>query len=56
MNVGESDLFFGDKCKNKHVCKEEKPASGFKAAEDWMALLPGGNATGDLKVKAVYHS
>ena len=44
--------------KRSYISKEEKSASGFKAAKDRITLLLGGNASGDLKLKplAVYHA
>ena len=41
-----------------YISKEEKLMPGYKAAEDRLTLLFGGNASGDMKVKTllVYHS
>jgi len=35
------------------IAKEEKSATGFKAAKDRITIMFGGNAAGDRKLKPV---
>lgn len=58
FNVDETGLYWKKMPSRTFISKEERQASGFKAAKDRLTLLLGGNATGDFKLKPllVYHS
>lgn len=58
FNVDETGLFWKKMPSRTFISKEERQASGFKAAKDRLTLLLGGNATGDFKLKPllVYQS
>ncbi|GFW17780.1 tigger transposable element-derived protein 1 [Trichonephila clavipes] len=54
FNVDETGLFWKRMPKRTFLSREEKRASGFKAAKDRLTLLLGGNASGDFKLKTTY--
>ena len=58
FNVDETGLHWKRMPDRSYISKEEKLMPGYKAAEDRLTLLFGGNASGDMKVKTllVYHS
>lgn len=58
FNVDETGLFWKRMPRRTFLSREEKQASGFKAAKNRITLLLGGNASGDFKLKPllVYHS
>lgn len=51
FNVDETGLYWKKMPSRTFISKEERQASGFKAAKDRLNLLLGGNATGDFKLK-----
>lgn len=57
-NVDETGLFWKRMPSRTFISKQEKSASGFKAAKDRVTVLLGGNAAGDNKLKPmlIYHS
>ncbi|GFY71033.1 tigger transposable element-derived protein 1 [Trichonephila inaurata madagascariensis] len=58
FNVDETGLFWKRMPKPTFLSREERRAPGFKAAEDRLILLLGGNESGDFKLKPllVYRS
>lgn len=58
FNADETGLYWKKMPSRTFISKEERQASGFKAAKDRLTLLLGGNATGDFKLKPllVYQS
>lgn len=58
FNADETGLYWKKMPSRTFISKEERQASGFKAAKNRLTLLLGGNATGDLKLKPllVYQS
>lgn len=58
FNVDGTALYWKKMPSRTFISKEERQASGFKAAKDRLTLLLGNNATGDFKLKSllVYHS
>ena len=58
FNVDETGLFWKRMPKRTFLSREQERAPGFKAANDRLTLLLGGNANGDFKLKPllVYHS
>lgn len=58
FNVDETGLFWKRMPSHTFISKEERIASGFKVAQDRLALLLGGNASGEFKLKPllVYQS
>lgn len=57
-NVDETGLFWKRMPSRTFISKQEKSASGFKAAKDRITILFGGNAAGDNKLKPmlIYHA
>ncbi|XP_072121835.1 tigger transposable element-derived protein 1-like isoform X1 [Mobula birostris] len=51
FNVGEMGLFWKRMPDRTYISKEEKAIPGFKASNDRLTLLVGGNAAGDFKLK-----
>jgi len=58
FNVDGTGLFWKKLLSRTYISREEKSAPCFKASEDQLTLLLGGNASGTLKLKPllVYHS
>ncbi|XP_051868769.1 tigger transposable element-derived protein 1-like [Pristis pectinata] len=53
FNVDETGLFWKRMPDRTFISKEEKATPGFKASNDRLTLLIGGNAAGDFKLKPV---
>jgi hypothetical protein len=58
FNVDETGLYWKHMPSCTFINREQKHASGFKAAKDRFTLLLGGNTSGDFKLKPmiIYHS
>ncbi|XP_076035908.1 uncharacterized protein LOC143021925 isoform X5 [Oratosquilla oratoria] len=58
FNINETGLFWKKMPTRTYISREEKHASGFKAAKDRLTVALGGNAEGDVKLKPllVYYS
>ena len=49
--MDETGLYWKRMPDQSYISKEEKLMPGYKAAEDRLTLLFGGNASGDMKLK-----
>ncbi|XP_072263547.1 tigger transposable element-derived protein 1-like [Pyxicephalus adspersus] len=58
FNANETCLFWKKMPERTYISMEEKSAPGYKASKDRLALLVGGNASGDFKLTPllVHHS
>jgi hypothetical protein len=58
FNADEPGLFWKKMPERTYISTEEKTMPGFNAAKDRLTLSPGGNASGNYRLKSllVYHS